>query len=81
MCREQRGPEAHSRPSSYPFEAIHAPQSVARWSRGTGNPIRPVIPAVAQDKVDVKVVKYDDLTATIKKLKGKVIVIDFWADW
>jgi hypothetical protein len=41
----------------------------------------PVIPATAQDKVDVKVVKYDDLTTTIKKLKGKVIVIDFWADW
>ncbi|HLJ94334.1 MAG TPA: hypothetical protein VKU02_14200 [Gemmataceae bacterium] len=39
------------------------------------------LPAVAQDKVEVKVAKYDDLTATIKKLRGKVIVIDFWADW
>jgi hypothetical protein len=38
-------------------------------------------PAFAQDKVEVKVAKYDDLAATIKKLKGKVIVIDFWADW
>ena len=39
------------------------------------------VPAFGQDKVEVKVAKYDDLTATIKKHKGKVIVIDFWADW
>jgi thiol:disulfide interchange protein len=39
------------------------------------------VPALAQDKVEVKVAKYDELAATIKKLKGKVIVIDFWADW
>jgi hypothetical protein len=39
------------------------------------------LPALAQDKVDVKMVKYDELTATINKLKGKVVVIDFWADW
>ena len=38
-------------------------------------------PAFAQDKVEVKVAKYDELATTIKKLKGKVIVIDFWADW
>ena len=38
-------------------------------------------PAVAQEKVEVKVVKYDELTATIKKHKGKVVVVDFWADW
>ena len=39
------------------------------------------VPVVAQDKVEVKVVKYAELTETIKKLKGKVIVVDFWADW
>jgi hypothetical protein len=38
-------------------------------------------PGFAEDKVEVKVAKYADLTDTIKKLKGKVIVIDFWADW
>ena len=38
-------------------------------------------PAVAEDKVEVKVAKYAALTDTIKKLKGKVIVVDFWADW
>jgi hypothetical protein len=37
--------------------------------------------AFAEDKVDVKVAKYADLTDTIKQLKGKVIVTDFWADW
>jgi len=37
--------------------------------------------AFAEDKVDVKVVKYADLTDRIKQLKGKVIVTDFWADW
>jgi hypothetical protein len=39
------------------------------------------LPVFAQDKVEVKVAKYDELTATINKLKGKVVVIDFWADW
>jgi thiol-disulfide isomerase/thioredoxin len=37
--------------------------------------------AFAEDKVEVKVVKYPELGATIKKLKGKVVVVDFWADW
>jgi hypothetical protein len=37
--------------------------------------------AFAQDKVDVKVVKYAGLTDTIKKLKGKIVVVDVWADW
>jgi hypothetical protein len=37
--------------------------------------------ALAEDKVDVKVVKYPELAATIKNLKGKVVVVDFWADW
>jgi thiol:disulfide interchange protein len=35
----------------------------------------------AEDKVEVKIAKYADLTATVQKLKGKVIVVDFWADW
>ena len=41
----------------------------------------PPASAIAEDKVEVKVVKYPELTATIKNLKGKVVVVDFWADW
>ena len=37
--------------------------------------------SAAEDKVEVKIAKYADLTATVQKLKGKVLVIDFWADW
>ena len=32
-------------------------------------------------KVTVAVVKYDGLTDLIKKNKGKVLVLDFWADY
>jgi thiol:disulfide interchange protein len=38
-------------------------------------------PASVQSKVEVKVVKYPELAQTIKQLKGKVIVMDLWADW
>jgi hypothetical protein len=37
--------------------------------------------ARADDKVNVKVVKYGDLAETIKQAKGKVVVVDFWAWW
>ena len=36
---------------------------------------------IAQEKVDVKVVKYQELADTIRQLKGKVVVVDFWANW
>jgi len=32
------------------------------------------------DKVDLKLVKYDDLAKLIADQKGKVVVVDFWAD-
>jgi thiol:disulfide interchange protein len=35
----------------------------------------------AQEKVDIKVVKYGGLGEAIQQLKGKVVVVDFWADW
>src|SRR5438046_604464 len=38
-------------------------------------------PAFAEDKVEVKVMKYDDLARLIKDNKGKVIVVDFWQDF
>ncbi len=38
-------------------------------------------PAFGQDKVEVKVMKYDDLAKLIKDNKGKVIIVDFWQDF
>jgi thiol-disulfide isomerase/thioredoxin len=39
-------------------------------------------PAFAADeKVEVKVMKYDDLKDLVRKNKGKVIVVDFWQDF
>ena len=35
----------------------------------------------ADEKVEVKVMKYDDLKELVKKNKGKVIVVDFWQDF
>ncbi len=37
-------------------------------------------PALAADKVEIKQIKYDELTKLIAAQKGKVVVIDFWAD-
>jgi len=38
-------------------------------------------PARAGDgKVELKLVKYDELTKLLADQKGKVVVIDFWAD-
>jgi hypothetical protein len=34
----------------------------------------------AGDKVTLKTAKLDDLFKTLESLKGKVVVVDFWAD-
>lgn len=33
-----------------------------------------------ENKVELKPVKYDELTKLIANQKGKVVVVDFWAD-
>ena len=41
------------------------------------------VPGRAQkggDKVTAKLISYDDLGRFIRGLKGKVVVVDFWAD-
>ena len=38
-------------------------------------------PGAGQDKIDVKVVKYDGLVDIVNQYRGKVIVVDFWAHW
>jgi len=38
-------------------------------------------PGFAEDKVEIQVMKYDDLIKLIEKNKGKVIVVDFWQDF
>jgi hypothetical protein len=35
----------------------------------------------AQDKVDVRVVNYDGLADAVRHLKGKIVIVDFWAHW
>jgi hypothetical protein len=35
----------------------------------------------AQEMIDVKVVKYDGLADVVRHLKGRVVVVDFWAHW
>jgi hypothetical protein len=35
----------------------------------------------APPPVDLKVVKYDALAQEIGKLKGKVVLVDVWANW
>jgi hypothetical protein len=38
-------------------------------------------PVPAQGQVEVKVVKYPGLANAIKDGKGKVVIMDIWADW
>lgn len=35
----------------------------------------------SHDSVTLKVVKYDDLADAVRRLRGKVVVVDFWADY
>jgi thiol-disulfide isomerase/thioredoxin len=35
----------------------------------------------SQDKIELKVLKYDGLSDAIHNLKGKVVVADVWANW
>ena len=41
----------------------------------------PGVAIAANQKVDVKIVKYPELGDMVRQLKGKVIVVDFWANW
>jgi thiol-disulfide isomerase/thioredoxin len=41
----------------------------------------PLAPAEPPATVAVQVVKYDGLSALIKQQRGKVVVVDFWADF
>jgi thiol-disulfide isomerase/thioredoxin len=56
-----------------------------RWTPWAGLVALTVLlaaPAFADDdKVEVKVMKYDDLAKLVKDNKGKVIVVDFWQDF
>lgn len=40
----------------------------------------PAVEPKEPSSVDVKVVKYNQLKEAIQKAKGKVVVVDFWAD-
>ncbi len=37
--------------------------------------------AAAQEKAEVKVVKYDELGRLVRQHQGKVVVVDLWATW
>jgi hypothetical protein len=37
--------------------------------------------AAGKDGPDVKIVSYSKLGDLIKKYRGKVVVVDFWATW
>jgi hypothetical protein len=41
----------------------------------------PLVAEKAEEpKVELKVIKYADLVKEIESLKGKVVVVDYWAD-
>ena len=50
--------------------------SLVLFGLSVGTPAQP-----AAEKVAVKVVRYDGLTDLLKQQRGKVVVVDFWADY
>jgi hypothetical protein len=36
-------------------------------------------PVFAQDRIQLKVLKYDELGQLVKEARGKVVVVDLWA--
>ena len=38
-------------------------------------------PLSAREDIGVRVVKYSELADAVRQLRGKVVVIDFWAHW
>lgn len=53
---------------------------LAAGNLGQGQPPAPS-EGGALAKVELQVVKYKDLCAAIRAQKGKVVVVDLWADW
>jgi hypothetical protein len=53
--------------------------TAALWITLPSLVLLPGTTAPAEQKVEVKVVKYPELTKTIKQLKGKVVVVDLWS--
>jgi hypothetical protein len=43
--------------------------------------VLPPVHARAAENVNVKVVKYAGLADAVKQLKGKVVIVDFWATY
>ena len=43
--------------------------------------LAPGLSARAADKVELKTVKYAGLADAVKQARGKIVVVDFWAEW
>jgi hypothetical protein len=54
-----------------------SPPQVSQSAKDT----RAAVTQPPADAVAVKLVKYEGMQDAIKQLKGKVVVVDVWADW
>jgi hypothetical protein len=63
------------------FSGRYLMRSLGRWLALPALLLLNPLAGTAEDsKVEVKVVKYKGLEETLQGLKGKVVVVDFWAD-